>query len=273
MNKPTLNTTNANETVVVLVDPCHDHHPALDNFIAMASQATEETDVKLVIAVSPTSKESEEHNLITCSDAWLQSNIHEPLQNLDIPYSIIMTWSYYWDDAVLEINKQHTATLTIVPYYSNLPGNFLNDEKWKLLRKATNPVLISSDQDYSSKASTMLCTLKTQDKNYAERNQRVVETAENLAALFNLDTHAVNAYSDSMNFPDRAQIASHTGIENEKIHVKIGEPQEVICDVANDIDASLVLIASQQRKGLSGVLRGNTIERIVEKMDRSILMI
>ncbi len=272
MNISVANPINDKESIVVLVDPCHEHHPALNNFIAMASQAIEKPSIELVVVVAPTSKESEEHKLITCSDNWLKDNIRTPLQALNLDYSIAFIWSQHWDDAILKINQQHQATLTIVPHYSNLPGNFLNDEKWKLLRKATNPVLISSDQDHNN-TNTMLCTLKMQDQNYAERNQRVVETAENLSALFNLETHAVNAYSDSLDYPDRVHIANNTGIENENIHVKIGEPQEVICDVANEIDANLVLIASQQRKGLSGVLRGNTIERIVEKMDRSILMI
>ncbi|BFM13957.1 hypothetical protein R50073_01400 [Maricurvus nonylphenolicus] len=267
-----MNTPKTRETVIVLVDPCHYHQPALDNFVQMVKSAEDNSDIEVLVAISPTSKESENLDLISCSNTWLEDKVHTPLKELHIPYSLQFIWTYNWDEAVLKVSKQNDAILTIVPYYSDLPGTFFNDDKWKLLRKASNPILISSDQDYS-KANTILCTLKTQDNKYAERNQRVVEAAESLSSLFGLDTHAVNAYNDSMEYPDRAQIASQTGIDNDKIHVKIGDPQDVICKVAEDIDANLVLIASQQRSGLHGALRGNMIEKIVERMDRSILMI
>ena len=129
MNISAINPANDKECIVILVDPCHEHHPALNNFIVMASQAVEKPPIELIIAVSPTSKEAQEHKLISCSDEWLQTNIHIPLQALNMEYSITFLWSLQWDDAILKINQQHQATLTIVPYYSNLPGHFLNDEK------------------------------------------------------------------------------------------------------------------------------------------------
>lgn len=83
----------------------------------------------------------------------------------------------------------------------------------------------------------------------------------------------VNSYEDSMEYPDRAKIAAMANIPNDRIHVKNGEPEDVICATADQIDADIILIASQQRKGLRGALRGNTIEKILQRLDRDVLMI
>ncbi|BFM14683.1 hypothetical protein R50073_08660 [Maricurvus nonylphenolicus] len=260
------------KTVVVVVDPSHDHQPALDNFVAMASSAPKDKLFRLIIVLASTSKENHNRKTFSFSDAWINDNVHQPLTRLNIPYNTITAWSPEWDESILHINKEFSATLTIIPYYSELPGKFLADEKWKLLRKSSNPILIAADQDYSQ-VKRILCTLKFQDQSYRERNQRVAEKAQNFAALFDLEVHAVNAYNDSMEFPDRSNIALMSGIENSNIHVKCGEPEDVISETADAIDADLIVIANQQRQGLSGALRGNLIEKIIDRIDRSILMV
>lgn len=267
-----MNTSQTRQAIVVIVNPNHSEQPALVNLIRMITAADNASEFELVVVVSPGSKGTDASSVVVCTDGWLEEVVHGPLRELGISYTINILWSPNWDEAILEINEKHNAILTVLPYYTAVPGVLLHDEKWKLLRNATNPVLISS-QVRTSETRTILCALKVQDRKYTNRNQRVIDAVKSLSEVFGLDIHAVNAYTDSMEFPDRALIANQIGIDNNNIHVKHGDPQEVICDTADSLDAGLVVMASQQRSGLQGSLRNNMIEKVIERIDCNVLMV
>ncbi len=257
-------------TVLVVIDPSQQSHPALDRAMLLARRAEGDIQARMVFVVTPFQQQSS--GTVLCTSEWLKENIHQPLSGTPIDYSVILGWGSSSDEIIIQAATDVGAALTIAPYYGQAKGHLLSDDKWKLLRKSRNPVLMASraPTDHSGR---MLCTLKTQDPDYQERNERVVSTAKRFAEVFGLQVHAVNAYDDSMEFPDRTRIANQSGIANENIHVKLGEPQDVICETANAMNADLILIASQQRSGFKGALRGNMIEKILERVDRDILMI
>ncbi len=80
----------------------------------------------------------------------------------------------------------------------------------------------------------------------------------------------VNAYSDSLHYPDRAQLATKTGVDSNKIHVKGGSPEDVIAEVAKEVNADVVVIGTRKR---SSRWRGNTAERIITRVNCDILAI
>jgi universal stress protein E len=162
--------------------------------------------------------------------------------------------------------------MTIVPFYGRVEGHLSSDEKWKLLRNAPNPVLLASQQELKE-SRRMLCSIKTQDEGYADKNEQVLSVAKQMANNFDIELHVVNAYSDSMAYPDRAKIASEIGIANDHINVKMGSPEDVICDTAEELESPLVVIASQRRSGFKGALRGNTVEKILERVNRDVLLV
>lgn len=259
-------------TVLVVIDPSQQYHPALDRALLLAQRAHGDATAKMVFVVTPFQQPLQLSSTVLCTSDWLKENIHDKLVNSHVDYSVILGWGSSSNDIIIKAAKDLQASLTIAPYYDQPSGRILSDEKWKLLRESTNPILIASRPPVNH-TGRMLCTLKTQDASYDERNKRILDTAAKFATIFGLETHVVNAYEDSLQYPDRGKIAALSGVPNERIHVKLGEPQEVICDVANEVNADLILIASLQRKGLKGALRGNMIEKIIERLDRDVLMI
>lgn len=260
------------QSVVIVIDPSQESHPALERALAMAAHSNDSSHIQYVFLLTATPEQGKSPSYFACSDSWVNEQIYDRMKSIDIPFSIMVAWSNDWKDVVLGSSKEHSAIMTIVPFYGKVKDHFLSDEKWKLLRQSENPVLIAShvEREFSGK---ILCSLKTQDSKYSDRNQTVMESARRFAEVFNLEIHIVNAYTDSMDYPDRGKIAANNDIDNERIHVKNGEPEDVICNTANDMDAGLVLIASQRRTGLQGALRGNTVEKIIERVQRDVLVI
>lgn len=259
-------------TLLIVIDPSQSNHPALERALLLANHSLGDAAVKMVFLVTPFQQPLQMSPTTLCTSEWLKENIHDRLVDTKVEYSVIMGWGKSSNDIIIKTGEELGATLTIAPYYDQSTGRIFSDEKWKLVREATNPILITS-RSHSEYSHRLLCAVKYQDSDYHERNERIIDVATKFSKLFGLELHAVNAYSDSMEFPDRAKIASTSGISNENIHIKLGEPHDVICDVAQDIQADLTVIASHQAKGLKGALRGNMIEKIIQRLDRDILMI
>ncbi|GAB3094596.1 universal stress protein [Aestuariicella hydrocarbonica] len=259
-------------TVLVVIDPSQKNHPALERALLLANRTSDNATAKMVFIVTPFKQPLQQSPTVLCTSEWLKENIHDPLVGTHVEYSVTLGWGSSSNDIIVQAAKELNAALTIAPYYEQQSGNMFSDEKWKLLRESENPVLMAS-RPSENHSGRMLCTVKIQDEDYAERNQRVLDVASKFSDHFELETHVVNAYEDSMEYPDRSKIASMYSVPNDRIYVKQGEPQDIICDVANDIDADLILISSHRRKGLKGALRGNMIEKIIQRLDRDILMI
>ena len=91
-----------------------------------------------------------------------------------------------------------------------------------------------------------------------------------MAANNNAELHIVNAYEDSLNYPDRAELANKTQVDTAKIHVRAGDADEVIATLAKELKADLVVLGTRKR---SSRWRGNTSEKIVTKVSCDILAI
>jgi universal stress protein E len=57
------------------------------------------------------------------------------------------------------------------------------------------------------------------------------------------------------------------------MHLLKGEPEEVISEVAENLDVELVVMGTVSRSGLAGFLIGNTAERILQSLDCSVLAV
>lgn len=63
------------------------------------------------------------------------------------------------------------------------------------------------------------------------------------------------------------------GIDEAHTHVKEGFPEDVIPEVAKEIEAEIVVLGTIGRTGLSAALLGNTAEQVINKLNCSLLAI
>lgn len=269
-----------NSKVLVVVDPSQDTHPALERMFAVYAGYSEEqlrsdpTEVVILILANQESMDSSYSASFIARDfQWFVDMFGEASGS---DYATVLTaWGGDWAQTIVDVCDEYDITFTMVPFYGEVRNHILSDERWKLLRKSTQPVmLVSQDSDGASDAQRkVLAAIKAQDPEYDGLNRDVLEQAQLICSFLGSELHVVNAYADSMDYPDRARIANMAAIDNDQVHVKVGAPDEVICDIAKDIDAAVVMIASQRRTGLRSRFRGNTVEKIVGRLDADILMI
>ena len=113
-----------------------------------------------------------------------------------------------------------------------------------------------------------------EDELHSKLNERVIQFGQAFAkAIPDSALHAVNAYADSDNFVYQPDLADKVGIERTDAHTIEGVPEKVIPDVAEEIDAGIVIIGTASRDGLKGAVIGNTVEKILDAIHTNILTV
>lgn len=267
------------ETILVVVDPTRKEQPALERALASSNLDTH-PKIHIFISVDLASTESSADNPKLYKSADELLDLFRPLNEKGINYTTEICWAPQWHEAILRSAKNNEVDMIIVSDYSNedeTAGSFnglrhrLSDPKWGLLRNAIRPVFLVRPNALR-KRSTILAAVKTQTvkTEYNTLNDKIISRGKWLASLYDADFHVVNAYPDSDNYPDRGQLRRITDMDPGKVHVKLGSPEEVITETAEEIDADIVVIGTLARKGVLAAMRGNTSEKVMDKLKQDI---
>ncbi|PCH52607.1 MAG: universal stress protein [Cellvibrionales bacterium] len=267
------------ENILVVVDPTREEQPALERAL-VSSQLDIHPKIHVFIGVDLASTENSAENPKLYKSAHELLELLHPLDEKGVDYTTEICWAPQWHEAILRSAKNNKVDMIIVPDYSGEEGTSrglgglrhrLSDPKWGLLRNAIRPVLLVRPNT-SRKRSTILAAVKTQTvkTEYNTLNDKIISRGKWLASLYGADFHVVNAYPDSLNFPDRGQLRRITDMDSSKVHVKLGNPEDVITETAHEIDADIVIIGTLARKGVLAAMRGNTSEKVIGKLTQDI---
>ncbi len=104
-------------------------------------------------------------------------------------------------------------------------------------------------------------------------NANILAHGKWLAENYGADLHVVNAYIDSMHYPDRGNLAKEAGLPSKNIHVVKGYTDEAVADTAKKLSADLVIMGTLGQTGLIKTRRGNTAERVISGLDVDIVVV
>ncbi len=151
----------------------------------------------------------------------------------------------------------------------------LKTSDWALLRNSHCPVYLIKQAHVESGVRVLVALdIKRDDELYNTLNERVVNYGKALTEnVPESSLYAVNAYSSSDNFVYPEDLAEKTGIDRSAAHSVEGVPEKVIPEVAEQVDASIVVIGTVARDGLKAAVIGNTAEKIMDSMQTNILAV
>jgi universal stress protein E len=264
------------ETVFVVVSPAREAHPALDRAIinAKVRQEGEESRLIVYVTIDPEVQDTRADNpKVYCKGGWFEGII-DRLKEADIEHEIVVSWSQEWGASILREIKEYQADLVMGSLYDDwdTKNSMFTNDYWKVLRSVDCPVLLCREGK-PAKRRVILAAVKEQDDNYFDLCTRVHDRARWAADRYGAEFHLVNAYEDSMNFPDRSRMLRiSSGLANENLHIKQGNPVDVICEVADEINADTIVIGTKRRSGLKAVFKGNTIEKLITRAKQDIMM-
>ncbi|QFU22807.1 universal stress protein UspE [Shewanella eurypsychrophilus] len=292
--------------LLVVIDPTSDVQPALARAIELASPTNASITVFLSIfdfsyemtsILSGHEREAMRQGVIAQRQAWL-AELLEGYANDSISIESDVIWHNRPFESIIQhaIAGNFDIIVKGTHLHDKLKSVIFTPTDWHLMRKAPVPVLLVKDHDWPV-AGKILCAINvgSEDDDHQTLNGKIIEHAKVLAEQFDAQVHLVNGYPGTpvnlaIELPDfdahtygetiRMQheqrvcyLANGYGISSDFCHVKEGLPEDVIPEIARQLDAELVILGTVGRTGFSAALIGNTAEHVIDSINCDLLAI
>ncbi|PHZ86032.1 universal stress protein [Paremcibacter congregatus] len=261
--------------VIVVIDPAEKTQFALKRAMMMNEILEDGVSIHLYITFEMDKlRKGQGVFQFHCDNTWF-ADLVKPLTEANINYTAEVFWTEDWHRSIQDMVRRRDAQLIIMSDYTTEKNqNDLSPSKWSLLRIADCPVLIvHPTAELQRKTILAAVNMQTDNPRYAELNEKILKMSRLMAQSYGAEKHIVNAYEDSMEFPDRAKLLRDTEADQKNIHVQQGNPATIISTVADDIDADVVVIGTLARRGILAAMRGNTCEEIIKRLNRDVMII
>ncbi len=252
----------------------------------------------LTLLLSKEEQEKMREGIIAANNEWLQEKITQLRKQHQELYAKVL-WQRNISEAVLQeiADNNYDLIIKAAEEHGLLDSMIFTPLDWQLLRKAEIPVLISKDHPWNVNNNIVVALNFSEKSNNRQRlmNIKLLRNAQELATLIGGTIHLINAappmlpstaielpgfspdlYSEALykyNCESLANFAKKHRIPPAHCHVKEGQPDDVIPELAADLKACAVLIGNAGRDGLSGAIIGNTCEQIVDDLNCDLLVI
>ncbi len=261
------------ESLLVIIEPTQESQIALDRAIITSQLRENKPRLHLFFSVDEENTDLQARNpKLYRNGDWLKAVIQR-VEDAGLDYDYELCWSTEWYKAVLNYSDRVSPDTVYIPDYApEVRRSLFTNSKWALLRKSLCPVMIIRP-GASSHRKKILAAVNIQNENpkYVELNDKILKKGLAVAKLYNADFYVINAYSDSLNYPNREKILKMTGLPSKYVHVEEGQPSDVIPEYAKRIGADLVIIGTMARSGASAFMRGNTAEKVLLNLPQDVM--
>jgi universal stress protein E len=162
-----------------------------------------------------------------------------------------------------------------VSRHSGLTRQLKKTADWTLLRAANCPVLLI-DPHRPPRPSKVLVAVKLNPDSdtYAVLNQQVIATSHRISEALDAELHAVTVFKGDQMYFDRQKFADSCGLPRNRVHTVEGSPHKGIAEATRQLGSDILVIGSASRNiKESGMVIGDTAERIIDAVDTDIVVI
>ncbi|HCI4217600.1 TPA: universal stress protein UspE, partial [Klebsiella pneumoniae] len=216
-----------------------------------------------------------------------------------VPIDVKVVWHNRPFEAIIQevVSEKHDLLLKMAHQHDKLEAVIFTPTDWHLLRKCPCPVWMVKDQPWPEGGKALVAVNLASEENYHNTlNEKLVRETLSLAEEVNhTEVHLIGAYpvtpiNIAIELPDfdpsvyndaiRGQhllamkaLRQKFGIDEKFTHVEKGLPEEVIPDLAEHLQAGIVVLGTVGRTGLSAAFLGNTAEQVVDHLRCDLLVL
>jgi len=291
--------------ILAVIDPAIAEQKSLDRAIELAEKSGASVTAFLCIydfsyemttMLSADAREQVRHALLDDKAGWLKNIIDQYEVKTTIDLYVRVVWHNRPYEAIIHeaMENGHDLIVKGTQDHDTLKSVIFTPTDWHLLRKAPVSVLLVKEHDWPQDGQILAAiNVGSEDESHISLNQRITQSAKNMAELLHANVHLVNSYPGTpanvlMEVPDfdpttynesvkqhhRTCMYNHAkefGIGEGACHIHEGLPEDIIPEVAKDLDAELVIIGTIGRQGISAALIGNTAEHVIDMLNCDVL--
>ena len=128
---------------LVIVDPSHERHIALERMLDIINQ-TRESVLKFHLLIGFESDDKSDPNTpddVVRSNDWF-TELLKPLDDAGVEYTSEVFWTCNWRDSILNAADRYACDAIMLCESSAEHKTGITDSKWDLVRQATSEVVI-----------------------------------------------------------------------------------------------------------------------------------
>ncbi|MCK5425283.1 MAG: universal stress protein [Emcibacter sp.] len=261
--------------VLIVIDPAQKEQYALKRALKMNEILDGGVKVHLFISFEMDELRKNQDTFdFYCDSEWF-ADLIKPLVKGNVEYTAEVYWTADWHHSILRSAERNNVDFIILSDYATEDSRVeLSAAKWSLLRASNCPVMIVHPATQIQRKTILAAVnMQTDNTRYVDLNQKILDLTHIMSTAYGAEKHIVNAYEDSMEFPDRAKLLRDTETKQHNTHVHLGDPVEVISEVAEEIDADVVIIGTLSRRGIMAAMRGNKCEEIIRRIKRDVIIL
>jgi len=193
--------------------------------------------------------------------------------------------------AILAAHQLHACDLVIKQHYRSplLSQLFRLADDWQLSRELPTPLLlVKTARPWTDSIVLAAMDIDHQDQEHRALQGNIIDYTADLCRLFHAELHVVCAYTaPPLADPDihiEQAIAQHChdqcqwfqreyALAERHLHIAEGPAKSLIPRVAREQGAALTVLGTVARRGLGGMLVGNTAETVLERLDSDVLIL
>lgn len=292
--------------ILVVADINHEEQPALARAMTLAEKSRSPSKVTLFLSIydfsydmtsmlSSDEREAMRNGVVHQREHWLKK-IAEPYLQPDVFLDVKVVWHHRPYEAIIQevMAGGYDILIKGTRKHDVLQSVIFTPTDWHLLRKCPAPVLLVKNAQWLENASVVASVhVGSEDGTHHSLNDSMVERMLELTGRFNGQPYLVSAcpitpanitvelpefdptaYGDAVRghyLTAMKELRQKHGIDDAHAIVDEGLPEEVIPEVVKRVDASLLIIGTTGRTGLSAVFIGNTAEHVLDKIDCDVL--
>lgn len=207
---------------------------------------------------------------------WLKRLTREAGE-YELKTEIQVEWNPHWRERIADAARECDADLIVktVSRHSGLARQLKTTADWTLLRKAHCPVLlIDPARPPQPKKILAAVKLRPGTEEYTVLNEQVVSLSHRIAGALEAELDAVTVYRGDDMYFDRQKFATTCGLPRNRVHSVEGTPHRGIAQVAQEIDADILVIGCANRNlKEGGSIIGDTAQRIIDEVDTDLVVI
>ncbi|CAA0126070.1 Universal stress protein E [Halioglobus japonicus] len=260
----------------VVYDPTSSEQPALERAAYIASETGVSVHVFACIYKDiPKTREKPGlvRSMLDDQKAILQKEA-APLVAKGLDVTIEVDWDKDWCEAIVRASIKNGADIVLKSSTAHTPGQRIinRTSDWALIRECACAVMLVKGEAVPEAPKVLAAIGVSGGKGtYKQLNQHIVEFSRRVMDNNIAEVHFISAHRDLASAPDRNALVRNYGLDQSKLHILMGEPDEVIVEKAREMNASLVVIGNSARSGISALVNGNTVERVVDKLTCDVL--
>jgi len=292
------------QNILVVIDPTTNDQIALKRAIELANKTQAKLTAFLSIfdfsyemttILSSNEREIMRKTVIDDRLEWATEIVseHNP-ENLSI--ECVVVWHNRPFEAIISqvIDNKFDMVIKGTHQHDKLKAVIFTPTDWHVLRKCPCPVLLVKDHNWPENGNILAAVnIGSDEEEHQSLNKVITEEANNFASVMNANVHLVNSfpgtpvniaieipefdakeYNENMLKTHEQAMEKHAKLFNiatERTFVREGLAEDIIDEVAAEIDAELVILGTIGRTGFSAAIIGNTAEHVIDQLKCDVL--